>query len=79
LNRTTAQKRIHSALQRYSDERPGLAFLPAGADLGDWAPRRTRRWRLAQLRTPVSQREWLSLGEAATYLDTPRRTIHDWH
>jgi hypothetical protein len=57
----------------------GCRCFSCGADLGDWAPRRTRRWKLAELRTPVEQREWLSLSEAARHLRSSRRTIHGWN
>ena len=69
LSPGTASKRINDARRRRGDAPTGLALdRPAPV-----------RGVLAELATPVEEREWLSRAEAAALLDVAPRTIQDLH
>jgi hypothetical protein len=69
LDSSAARKRVQSARERYGDVRPALVVpepprpLPKAFDV---------------LKTPVEDREWLSLAEAIACTDHSTETIKQW-
>jgi hypothetical protein len=63
-----AQKRVAAARERYGDSRPALAVPEP--------PKRPKA--LDILKTPIEDREWLSLPEASAYTGRSCETIKKW-
>lgn len=64
-----AQKRVQAARERYGDIRPALLI--------DGPPRR-RQKPLGILKTPVAEREWLSLDEVIAFTRHSAEVIKQW-